>query len=116
MTYRKVQDKDLNEISSLLLEHGIEYDITRKIPLGFVAEDENGIVGFIFAHPAMLIEPFICKNAMAAFKLNSMMEGAISAVGISVSLAHVNNTLDAELVKSGYEKIERYSVYKKVSE
>lgn len=118
MTYRRVQIEDLPKIKELCQKSGIQFDM-RKPLVGFVAVGDSGeLIGFVFAHQCALIEPFVCLNPTASVKLNSMIEGAVSALGIETKIVHVpdsNKKLNAEVVRSGYSKIDPvdFTLYKK---
>ena len=121
MTYRRVRKEDLPKIQEMCAELNVEYDIERTPLIGFVAVgDEGQLIGFVFAHAVALIEPFISKNPTAAVKLQSQIEGAISALNFQTVLAHIGNSnekMTSEIVRAGYELIDKrdYSFYKKVN-
>ncbi len=117
MIYRRVKKEDLPKIEDLCIKSGVKYD-GRAPFVGFVAEGDSGeLVGFIFAHQAVIIEPFISESDTAAVKLYYMMEGALSAVGTENIIAHTRNSnekLASELKKVGFVPVDRqYTVSKR---
>jgi len=122
MIYRRIQQSDYPQVQKMLHEHSIVYETANKPLLGFVAIGDSGeLVGFIFAHQCLMIEPFVVENATAGVKLNYMMEGAISALGVGISIAHIKNEnekLDQEIRRTGFQEIDTtvYKLFKKVSE
>lgn len=122
MIYRRIQQSDYPQVQKMLHEHSIVYETANKPLLGFVAIGDSGeLVGFIFAHQCLMIEPFVVENATAGVKLNYMMEGAISALGVGISIAHIKNEnekLDQEIRRAGFQEIDTtvYKLFKKVSE
>jgi len=120
MVYRRVMQEDLPKIAELCLRNSIDFDIEKIPTIGFVAVGEEGdLIGVVFAYTCALIEPFISINPTAAVKLHSMIEGATSAIGLPILIAHVkasNEKLNTEMIRAGFDKIDAidYSLYKKV--
>ena len=121
MVYRRVEKKDYPQIKDMIERYGISYDMEKIPAIGFVAIGNSGeLVGFIFAHTCMLIEPFICDNQTSAVKLNFMMEGIIQHLKVPFTLAHIKSAdekFETEVKRAGYEEVVNadYKVFKKVN-
>lgn len=122
MIYRRTRPADRIDVRKLCTENGLTFD-EREPLVGFVAEDENTgadirLRGFSFIHKAAIIDPFICKNPMAAMKLFYMSEGAISVLDLSTIVVQVNRankSLAYELKCLGFTEVDaKYKVFKKV--
>jgi hypothetical protein len=102
----------------MLEERKMVYD-GREPQIGFVAEgDEEKLLGFSYAHKAIIIDPFICTIPMAALKLFLLTQGAVSALGFTnvvVQVSSDNEKLLDELPRMGFEKVQnKYVIFKKV--
>lgn len=117
--YRRILESDLPKICDMCSKHSILYD-GRKPLIGFVAEDTDSgnLIGFILAHSAVLLEPFIAEHKASAVKLFHQMEGALSVLGAENLLAQIsgeNEVLSREIVKVGFVPIESsFHVFKRV--
>ena len=118
MIYRRILDSDKEKILEMCENKNIKYD-GRKPLVGFVAVGDNGeLVGFILAHSAVLLEPFICDNPTAAVKLYYKMDGALDVLNVQTVLAHIkdeNDKLKSELPRLGFTEIDSsYTMFKRI--
>jgi hypothetical protein len=123
MIYRASRPSDRIDIRKMCKDEGLHFDEREEL-FGVVAEDDlerqddSRLVGFSMVHKAAIIDPFICRNELAALKLFYMTEGAIMMTGLPVIVVQVNSAnekLLKELPRLGFAPTEsNYVVYKKV--
>jgi len=111
MKYRLAVEGDVPQINALADKHGIARP---GVGICFVAEDKDGVKGFITGGQVGFIESIVSETPISASVLHAYLEGALLANTSSSILASVvNPTLGGILERMGYEKVNREFYIKK---
>lgn len=118
MKYRRTYSSDRIQIKEMYQAKGIQYDLREPL-VGFVAVgDDDKLLGFSYAHKAIIIDPFVCEVPLAALKLFYLTQGAVSALdftNIIVQVSEDNENLLNELPRLGFERVQnKFAIFKKV--